>query len=163
MPGVLIAGVGNVFFGDDGFGVAVAERLASRKRWPSGVAVRDIGVGTLHLAYDLLDLAPELLIVVDAMARGGSPGTLYLVEPELGGLPPAPDAHAFDLEAVFATVRAMGGELPRVRIVGFEPAELDEGFGLSAAGEAAVEVAIEMIEELIGRLPEEAHRGGPSP
>lgn len=150
-PRVLIAGVGNVFLGDDGFGVEVAARL-SGERLPDGVAAVDFGVRGIHLAYELLE-PPELLLVVDAVSRGGEPGLLYLIEPNLselseqGGL----DAHGMDLPSVFSRVRALGGALPRVLIVGCEPALLDEHLGLSEPIRAAVEPALELVRETVRR------------
>ncbi len=159
---VMIAGVGNVFLGDDGFGVAVARRLA-REPLPPGVIVRDVGVRGLHLAYELLD-PPELLIVVDLVSRGELPGTIYVLEPTLEGSAGG-DAHGMDLHAVAATVRALGGTMPRVRLVGCEPAELDEGMELSAPIAAAVEPAASIVQRMVADLladprsaPEETHR-----
>ena len=106
---VLVAGIGNVFLGDDGFGVAVAARLA-REPLPEGTRVTDFGIRGVHLAFELLD-PPDLLVLVDAMARGDAPGTLYLVDPEvedLSGGAPAPDAHAMDPYTVLAAARRMG-------------------------------------------------------
>ena len=82
---VLIAGIGNIFLGDDGFGVEVAKRLAS-EALPDWVRVADFGIRGLHLAYELLDTAYETTILVDATPRGGAPGTVYLIEPDLATL-----------------------------------------------------------------------------
>jgi hydrogenase maturation protease len=145
---VLIAGAGNIFRGDDGFGVAVAGKLA-RQSLPAGVIVRDFGIRGLHLAYELLD-PPGLLIVVDAVSRGEPPGTLFVIEPEIE--PPATaDPHGMDLQAVFASVGAMGGALPRILIVGCEPADLSETMGLSPAVELAVEPAVELLRTMVER------------
>lgn len=150
---VLVAGVGNVFLSDDGFGVEVARRLAERAL-PEGVVVRDVGVRGLHLAYDLLD-APELLIVVDLAPRGGAPGTLYVLEPELAAEGPRPSlAHGTDLAGTFATLEALGGSVPRVLIVGCEPADLREAMGLSAPVHAAVDAAIALVLRLAGDVIE---------
>ncbi len=155
---VLVAGVGNLFLGDDGFGCEVARRLAGGPL-PSGVEVSDFGIRGLHLAYRLLDPV-SLLVVVDAVARGGPPGTLYLLEPALEppAEPAAPDAHGLDLPAVFAALRALGGELPVTRIVGCEPASVDERLGLSPRVEASVEDAVRLVREVIGRQPGAARR-----
>lgn len=152
---VMIAGVGNVFLGDDGFGVAVAERLV-RERLPEGVVVRDVGVRGLHLAYELLD-PPDLLIVVDLVSRGELPGTLYVLDPVLEP-EHAASPHGMDLHAVAAAVRELGGTMPRVRLVGCEPAELEEGMELSAPVRAAVEPAALIVRrmaqrELAGEAP----------
>lgn len=147
---VLIAGVGNLFFADDGFGVEVARRLAAIAL-PPGVTVMDVGIRGLHLAYELLS-PPDVLLVVDVMPRGGAPGDLYVLEPELeGGLPSSAEGHGMDLPSVFATVRALGGTLPRVLIVGCEPGELGEGIGLSARVEQAIEPCLRLVHELVAR------------
>ncbi len=145
MKRVLVAGVGNVFLGDDGFGVEVARRLAGTPLAP-GIEVVDAGIAGLHLAYRLLE-GYDLVVAVDAVARGGAPGTVYVLEPPLdGGAAQAQaDAHAIDLQSVFAMVRAMGGRLGRVLVVGCEPASIEEGMGLSAAVQAAVEPAMQRV------------------
>jgi hydrogenase maturation protease len=147
---VLVAGAGNVFRGDDGFGVEVAARLA-RQPLPPGVVVRDYGIRGLHLAYALLEPI-ALLVVADAVCRGDAPGTLYVIEPdgsdEMEGIT---DPHGMSLPAVFATVSAMGGQLPRVLIVGCEPAELGETMGLSGAVQRSIEPAVQLIREILGR------------
>jgi hydrogenase maturation protease len=144
---VLVAGVGNVFLGDDGFGGEVARRLA-REALPAGVEVADFGIRGIHLAYRLLEPV-SLLVVADLARRGGPPGTLYVIEPDLGALPPGgADAHGFDLPSVFAAVKDLGGRLPPVRIVGCEPASVDEGMGLSPPVEAAVGPAVALVREI---------------
>lgn len=152
MNRILVAGVGNVFFGDDGFGVAVARRLAA-ERLPAGTRVSDFGIRGVHLAYELLEPI-DLLIVVDLAARGGSPGTLYVIEPEVDRADPpvaVDGAHGMDVCAVFASVRALGGTLPRVVIVGCEPACLDPRMALSPEVEGAVPGAIQLVHELAQR------------
>ena len=81
LPTVLVAGIGNMFLGDDGFGVEVVRRLAGRTLRP-GVTIRDFGIRGFDLAFNLVDGA-DLTILVDATARGGAPGTLYTIEPDL--------------------------------------------------------------------------------
>ena len=152
MTRVLVAGIGNIFLGDDGFGVEVAQRLAAAAL-PPGVEVLDVGIRGLHLAYRLLD-GYDLVIAVDAVARGGAPGTVYLLEPdELGTGAARPEAHGMDLESVFAMVRALGGTPGRVLVVGCEPADLGEHIGLSPAVAQAVEATVQRVREL-------AERGG---
>jgi hydrogenase maturation protease len=147
---VLVAGVGNVFLGDDGFGVEVVRRLGA-EALPDGVAVADYGIRGLHLAFRLL-VPLDLLVAVDAAPRGGAPGTLYLIEPDLGeGQESAGEAHGMSLPAVLATARMMGGVLPRVAVVGCEPADVAERMGLSPAVAAAVEPALAMVRSLIHR------------
>lgn len=143
---ILIAGIGNVFFGDDGFGVAVAQRLAGTP--PPSSHVEDYGIRAIHLAFALLD-PPELCILVDCMARGGAPGTLYVVEPDLDTRGTVADAHGMNLPVVFAAVRELGGRMPRTLVVGCEPADLEPGIGLSVAVESAVPLAIELIRDLL--------------
>ncbi len=148
-PRVLIAGVGNLLRQDDGFGVVVAQRLAPMSL-PAGVVARDYGIRGVHLAFELLSGVGTLL-VIDALARGADPGTLCLFEPALDDVEGAAagDAHGMDLPQVFASVRSMGGELPRVLLVGCEPAVLDDGIGLSAPVERAVTPALGLIRELL--------------
>lgn len=143
----LVAGVGNIFFGDDGFGCAVARELA---RVPLAQAkVADFGVAGIHLAYELL-AGYEHAFLLDAVPRGGAAGTLYVIEPE-GEIPArSPDPHGMDLGGVFAFAYALGGETPPVTIVGCEPATIDEGIGLSPRVAAAVEPAAALVRRLVG-------------
>lgn len=148
--GVLVACIGNVFLGDDGFGVEVARRLAEGPV-PPDVVVTDFGIRGLHLAYALLE-PYALAIVVDAVQRGGAPGTLYLLEPEgVGDLTgtTCTDAHGMSLPAVLATTRAMGGTVPRLLLVGCEPACVDEGMGLSDRVTQAVDGAVAMVRDVL--------------
>jgi hydrogenase maturation protease len=150
MSGILIAGVGNIFFGDDGFGVEVARTLAARPL--PGAEVADYGIRGLHLTFRLLDPL-DLLVVVDTVDRGGAPGTLYTLEPDLdiGDLPEHPDAHGMNLAAVFANVRTMGATLPRTLIVGCQPAVIDERLGLSPAVAGAIPRAVATVRALVTR------------
>jgi len=150
---ILVAGVGNVFLSDDGFGVEVARRLAEEPL-PQGVEVADFGIRGLHLAYQLLD-GYDTLILIDAAPRGEPPGTVLLLAPDLEALmsPPATsavaDAHGMDPESVLRTVAALGGRLGRVVIVGCEPAQLVERIGLSAPVKDAVEPAVRLVRSLL--------------
>lgn len=147
MTRVLVAGVGNVFFGDDAFGVEVARGLAAAP--PADAKVSDFGIRARHLAFELLEPF-ELCVVADCMPRGGAPGTLYVVEPDPAGAHGSlADAHAMNLETVFAAVRELGGRLPYTIIVGCEPATIDPGMGLSPAVAGAVPAAIQLIRDLI--------------
>lgn len=158
-PKVLVAGVGNVFLGDDGFGVEVARRLAQR-RLPEHVKVADFGIRGVHLAYEML-AGYERTIIVDASARGERPGTLFVIEPDAraaaasagravaAGEGPLIDAHGLEPASVLALLELLGGPTAGVVIVGCEPAEVTERMGLSPEVEAAVEPAIELIEELL--------------
>jgi hydrogenase maturation protease len=152
---VLIACVGNIFFGDDAFGVEVAGRLAGRPL-PEGVRVVDFGIRGLDLTYALLD-DYEAVILVDAAPRGGAPGTLYVLEPEPA--PDEPDAavelHTLDPAKVLRLARSLGGKVERVLLVGCEPrppADDDIQMGLSEPVQAAVAEAVPLIESLLGRL-----------
>lgn len=144
---ILIAGVGNVFFGDDGFGVEVARRLAT-EALPDGVRVVDFGIRGLHLAYELLEPI-DLLVIVDTVSRGGAPGSLYVIEPDTDGVPAGPDAHSMDLGWVFATVRSMGGALPPIRLVGCEPASIEERLGLGEEVASACGPAVQLVREIV--------------
>ena len=151
MQRMLIAGIGNIFLGDDGFGVEVAQRLAA-EALPAGVEVRDFGIRGLHLAYEMLDGGYHTTIFVDAVPRGGAPGSLYLIEPELERLPATvADAHAMDPAAVLATLKTLGGVPGRVLIVGCEPANVEEGIGLSGPVALAVSGAVRFVREIIDR------------
>jgi hydrogenase maturation protease len=151
---ILVAGIGNVFFGDDGFGVAVAGRLATAVL-PPGVDVVDFGIRGMDLAYALRDY--DVAILVDAVPRGGAPGTLYVIEPDLDGTQAGPDAHAMDPVKVLALAQSIGDPLPQVFVVGCEPAVVpaeDEGLlaELSEPVRAALDGAVRMVESLLDDL-----------
>jgi hydrogenase maturation protease len=158
-PTILIAGIGNIFLGDDAFGVEVVQRLASRKM-PSRVKVTDFGIRGFDLAYALLDGA-DLTILVDACPRGGTPGTVYVIEPDLNSLntPEAEhaalDAHSMNPMNVIRMAKSMGGELKRILLVGCEPETLgpEEGqMGLSAPVAAAVDEAVKVVESIVEKI-----------
>lgn len=157
---VLVAGIGNVFLGDDGFGVEVVHQLM-REPPPPGVAILDVGIRALHLAYELLE-PPDLLLIVDAVSRGEPPGTLYLIDVDVGagvaetGLG---DAHGITVSAVLATLRALGGTPPRTRLVGCEPAFIGEAMELGPVVAASVPRAVAMVRRAIREESrDEAHR-----
>jgi hydrogenase maturation protease len=156
MTDILVACVGNIFLGDDGFGVEVARQFAGRVL-PAGVRVVDFGIRSYDLAYALME-DWDLVVLVDAVPRGGQPGSVYLIEPELPageGMAPAIDAHAMNPVAVLQLVAALGGKMPRMLVVGCEPAETgDEGGGmeLSEPVRAAVDEAVRVIEEQIANF-----------
>jgi hydrogenase maturation protease len=158
---ILIAGIGNIFFGDDGFGVEVAQRLISRKVRPysENVQVIDFGIRGIDLAYTLLD-GYDALVLVDAVPRGGPVGTLYLIEPDLGthqaanaGMT-ALDGHSMDPVKVLAFARTIGAPPIRTLLVGCEPSAIDEEMqmGLSEQVRGAVGAAIKMIDTVIEDL-----------
>jgi hydrogenase maturation protease len=153
---VLVAGIGNIFLGDDGFGVEVAQRLRTRKV-PPGVRVEDFGIRGVHLAYELLE-GYEVLVLIDAVPIGEAPGTVTLLEPELDaddgdhGDAPVLEAHSMSPAVVLDLVAGLGGRLDRVLIVGCEPANTEEGIGLSAPVAAAVEPAVDAVEQLLDEV-----------
>jgi hydrogenase maturation protease len=156
-PRILVAGIGNIFLGDDGFGVEVARRLAERPQ-PGEVRVVDFGIRGFDLAYALMD-GFDLAILVDAAPRGHPPGTVYLIEPGWEEPEASPDpagkiqTHGMNPMSVLRLVKAMGGEPCALRLVGCEPATLgteeDPVMGLSEPVGAAVVEAVRLIESLI--------------
>jgi hydrogenase maturation protease len=154
---VLVAGVGNVFLGDDGFGVEVVKRLAG-DTFPAGVQVADFGIRGVHLAYELLE-GYDTLILVDAAPRGEVPGTVFVLDPdgedaeaiERGESGILLDAHAMDPEIILTILEDLGGTRPRVLLVGCEPAEVTEQMGLSAPVAAAVDDAARVVRDLVAR------------
>ncbi|MDQ3740527.1 MAG: hydrogenase maturation protease [Actinomycetota bacterium] len=163
---VLLAGIGNVFLGDDGFGVALADRLA-RRELPTGVEVVDYGIRGMDLAYALLD-GWDVVVLLDATPRGGAPGTLYVIEPELDDGHVGIDTHGMDPVKVLATARALGGgALPRVLVVGCEPKtrmsgdEEDVVAELTEPVRAALDEAVALVDELLAGVIADP-TGGPS-
>jgi hydrogenase maturation protease len=158
-PAILVAGIGNIFLGDDGFGVEVAQRL-SQRTFPEGVRVVDFGIRGLDLAYALSD-GPQTTILIDACPRGAAPGTLYVVEPDLTSVNSADtslfavDAHAMNPMNVLCMAKSMGAPLQRILLVGCEPDTLgpEEGqMGLSESVQNAVERAVTLTESLVTRI-----------
>jgi hydrogenase maturation protease len=149
-PRVLVAGIGNIFLGDDGFGVEVLKRL-EQTELPNWVQIADYGIRGMHLAYDLMG-GYDTTILIDATPRGEAPGTVYLIEPDdLSEFPasPAIDAHGMRPDAVFRLLKMLGGDAGRVLVVGCEPANTDEGMGLSAPVAAAVDEAVRLVADLV--------------
>ena len=166
---VLVAGVGNIFLGDDGFGVEVARRLAFAEL-PDWVRVADYGTSGMHLAYDLAD-GYAATILIDAAPRGGPPGTLTVleVEPEHRPEPAATaggalagsrmfDAHGMQPDVVFGVLEMLGADAGRILVVGCEPASLDHGIGLSEPVAAAVDEAVRVVKTLIADGPDNVPR-----
>lgn len=154
---VLVAGIGNVFLGDDGWGVALAGRLAARTL-ARGVEVVDFGIRGMDLAYAMQD-GYEAIVFLDATSRGEPPGTLYVIEPELDDIESTIDAHGMDPVKVLALARALGAEsLPRTLIVGCEPqtrmSAEDEHIvaELSEPVCASLERAVGLVEDLLADL-----------
>lgn len=157
MMRVLVAGVGNIFWGDDAFGVEVVRELA-RRSLPSGVSVMDFGIRGYDLAYALVE-GYDAAILVDAIPRGESPGTVSLLELDLANLgsgePATLDAHSLDPVRVLQMAQGLGRIPERLYLVGCEPGQLespDGRLGLSVSVQAGVPLALEMIESLIAQL-----------
>lgn len=162
---ILIACIGNIFLGDDGFGVEVARKLASRN-YPEGIQIVDFGIRGMDLAYSLLD-EYDTLVLVDTIARGGQPGTLYLLEPDLTNMTPekggeagrvALDTHSMDPVKVLAYARTLGAQPMHTLLVGCEPASFgtedptEIPMGLSEPVQAAVDEAVKMIDSVVQKL-----------
>lgn len=150
---ILVAGIGNIFMGDDAFGVEVVRELMQRPI-PDAVCVEDFGIRSYDLAYAIID-GYEATILVDAVPRGEAAGTLYLIEPDLGefGRPASVDAHSMNPVAVLQLIHALGGQPGNLYLVGCEPGALEtDEIGLSPRVRAAVPQAVEMIKSLIYRL-----------
>jgi hydrogenase maturation protease len=155
-PTMLIAGIGNIFFGDDAFGCEVARRCAGRT-WPQGVRTTDFGIRGLDLAYALLD-GYGVTILVDAVRRKAPVGTLFLIRPELDPATAADasfDGHSLQPEKMLRFARSIGADVSRVLLVGCEPApftEDDMQGGLGAEVEEAAHRAVTLIERLVDYL-----------
>ena len=158
---VLVAGIGNIFLGDDGFGVEVVRRLVERPL-PEGVEVKDFGIRGMDLAYALQE-DYGLVVLVDATPRGGEPGTVYLIEPEIEEDGEATlDTHGMDPVKVIKLSRVLGARPARTLVVGCEPQvvpgweDYDEMLmELSEPVRAAVEEAVDLVESLVERPDEE--------
>ena len=152
---VLIAGIGNIFLGDDGFGVEVVGRLSGR-RLPDGVEVVDFGIRGMDLAY-ALQVDYDLVVFVDATPRGGKPGTVYLIELEMEeDKAVSLDTHGMDPVKVIRLARALGARPTRTLVVGCEPRVIPGGedyddmlMELSEPVHAAVEEAAKLVESLV--------------
>ncbi len=156
MSSILIAGIGNIFEGDDAFGVEVVQRLRGRSL-PPGVTAVDFGIRGIDLVYALMD-RHDAVVLVDAAQRGAAPGTVSVIEVEperapAGGATLSP--HGLDPVAALALVRAMGSEAPPLFLVACEPQTLggeDGLMGLSPPVAAAIDPAVSAVERLVHRL-----------
>lgn len=157
---LLIAGVGNIFLGDDGFGVEVANRLAAADL-PGWAHVVDYGIRGMHLAYDLA-AGYSSAILVDAVARGGEPGTIYVIEPDRPSVSVAPgassgtlagnpmfNAHGLQPDLVLDLLGMLDAADRQVLVVGCEPASLEYRIGLSEPVAAAVDGAVRIVLDLV--------------
>lgn len=156
-PAILVAGIGNIFFGDDGFGVEVVRRLLARPQ-PSGVRIVDFGIRGFDLAYALQD-GYDTTILIDAYPHGKPPGTVSVIEPDLENLSDPPGGfiqpHAMNPINVLLMAKSTGGSRKRVLLVGCEPLDLggDEGrMGLSDIVNAAIDTTVERVEWLLQRI-----------
>lgn len=154
MTRVLVAGIGNIFRGDDGFGPEVVRRLAVSGSLPAAVRAVDYGIRGMHLAYDLLD-GYDALVIVDALPGDGAPGTIDVLEVGEGDLGAgAFDPHGMAPVAVLACLSDLGGTLPPTYVVGCRPADLGDRIGLSDEVEAAVpEAMTTVLAVLRNRVP----------
>jgi len=162
---ILVAGIGNAWLGDDGFGGEVVKRLEAREL-PSGVTVADFGIGGLDLAYEVMR-GYDGLVLIDVSRQGGAPGTLYVMEPDeqdiAAGIEDGEllDPHGMDPQTVLRFVRAVGGWPGKVVVIACEPAVVEEmGIGLSAGVSAAVEHAAELVATTIEELRADAAPAG---
>jgi len=161
---ILVAGVGNIFLSDDGFGVEVVRHLCTRDiDVPPSVTICDYGIRGVHLVYELLN-GYDTLILVDAMATGEAPGTVSAFEVDTAPVAlsqeisregalyvPQIDSHTMNPDAVLSMLASLGGTLGQVIVVGCEPLSTEENIGLSAPVAAAVDRAAEIVIELIGQ------------
>ena len=160
---ILVAGVGNVLRGDDGFGVAVAQNLIESNKYGSEVTVFEAGIAGIALVQELMS-GYDLLIIADTVHRGGDPGTIYVIEPEVPELDEKAayelhqslaDAHYSDPSKVLILAKALAVLPPKVFLIGCEPADYDElGADLSPPVKRAVLVALEKIDSFIARTRE---------
>jgi hydrogenase maturation protease len=149
---VLVAGIGNIFLSDDGFGVEVVKHI-DVTRWPEDVrkdvTVSDFGIRGVHLSYELLN-DYDALVLIDAMPLGEAPGTVVTFEPDVESIDATSvDAHSMSPAVVLGLLAGMGADLPHVVVVGCQPLTLEEGMGLSDAVMAAVAPAAEAVVQVV--------------
>ncbi len=147
---ILVAGIGNIFLGDDGFGPEVLRHVGPAD---SGVQLTDYGIRGMHLAYDLL-AEWDALVLVDALPCRGTPGTVHVFEADHQSLTAAVglDAHSMDPATVFASLNALGGAAPHTVVVGCEVADVEDRMGLSDVVAAAVPAAARAVESVVADL-----------
>ncbi len=147
---MLVAGFGNVFFSDDGFGPAVIRSLDGAE-FPPGVVVRDFGTGGMHLALEMC-AGYDAVVIVDAVSRADAPGTVYAIEAQEWCRRSVPDAHAMSVTAVLAVFDSMARQLeckrPRVIVAGCVPETTEEGMELSAVVRAAIPQCRKLLQTL---------------
>jgi hydrogenase maturation protease len=158
---ILVAGIGNIFLGDDAFGSEVARRLLL-KPWSAGVRVEDFGIRGFDLTFALMD-GYDVVILVDAISRGGLPGTLYTIEPDLSELEcaapeTAVEPHAMNPLNVLRTAKSMGAEFRKILLIGCEPSPENTDpdgpghMGLSEPVLNAVDKAVSLVEDLVTQI-----------
>ncbi len=161
MARILIAGIGNIFLGDDAFGCEVARQLYQRP-WPDGVRVVDFGIRGFDLTYALLENY-DLVVFIDSLRRGNAPGTLYKFEPDIEELDALDDSatmvetHDMNPLRVLSIARRMGAKFGAIRLIGCEPETFgpEEGMmGLSAPVAASIAPAAKMVESLVEEFSE---------
>jgi hydrogenase maturation protease len=157
MSRILVAGVGNVLRGDDGFGPAVVARLGEL---PAGVDAVETGIGGVALLQEIL-AGCDGLVLVDAVDRGAAPGTLFELAPEVGEATHVADVHLANPDRVLSIAKSMGALPPRVRIVGCQPADVDTLWeDLSPVVELAVERALGVVRRIVDGWLQEPVRAG---
>lgn len=157
MNSILVAGVGNAWLHDDGFGSEVARRLSQREL-PPGVTVMDAGTGGLDLAYEVMR-GYDALVILDVSPQGGEPGTLYVMEPDEESVPGAIEdgelinPHSMDPQTVLRFVRSVGAWPGKVVVIACEPGETAQmGWGLSEQVAEAVEGAVDVVRRTVEEL-----------
>ncbi|MFN8033284.1 MAG: hydrogenase maturation protease [Mycobacterium sp.] len=152
-PPILIAGVGNIFLGDDGFGPELIRQLLPCFDGDRGVRIADYGIGGMHLAYDLLE-DWSALVLIDAVPNRGCPGSLHVFDADRESLCATAglDAHGMDPGAVFSGLRALGGTAPRTIVVGCEALDSGDRIGLSEPVSAALPTAVQAVQAVVAML-----------
>jgi hydrogenase maturation protease len=158
---ILVAGIGNIFKGDDGFGVEVVKRLSLHVD-AQMVRVVDFGIRGIDLAYTLLESQYEQVILVDVAQRGGLPGSVYVIQPEIDefraefnrdSFENVSEAHDLHPAQVLKWVSLVAGRLPPIQIVACEPERLGTDneliMGLSERVRLAIDPAVKAVERLI--------------
>ena len=157
---VLVAGIGNIFLGDDGFGPEVVQNLAAGPPLPGQVRLVDYGIRGLHLAYDLL-AGYDALVLVDAVPGAGRPGDLVTIQITVEDLGDGEfDGHGMEPAAVLSSLPSLGGELPPTYVVGCRPGDVGEGIGLTPAVQNAVPAAAAVVRRLVRELIDDPHSVG---
>ena len=161
MKQILVAGIGNAWLKDDGFGGEVVKRLNAREL-PEGAAVFDFGTGGLDLAYEVMR-GYDALVLIDVSRQGEPPGTLYVMEAleeeAEAGIEDGQvlNPHGMDPQTVLRFIKTLGAWPGKVVVVACEPAEVEEmGLGLSPEVERAVDGAVDHVIETIGQLGSDA-------